>query len=196
MAFKLSKVKVVQDKNRTFIMGVDLMQGCPDKGILPWRLDLSGRIFVPLRRENLPWHVTIPMKVAEPAQYRKEWDDKPWKPSVRNQGGNKPRPEHGRTRHEGRPSGGQRPEGRPKTPGRTFQFEEKGQLSLSTQGLEIPVGILTQLREIAKARDAMRAGEFDKPAYDKLKEKLRDILSQLKVTHGPTVALAMECLWM
>ena len=54
--------------NKTFIIGTDIMYG---KGsvVLPWHIVLSGLIKIPLRGEDLPWHVTLPLEIPQERKY-------------------------------------------------------------------------------------------------------------------------------
>lgn len=65
----LSNVKVVDDPGKTFVLGVDLMYGNPAKTMLPWKVELSGRVIIPLRQEDFPWQLTIPLIVPPEARY-------------------------------------------------------------------------------------------------------------------------------
>ena len=78
--FDMVDVRVTDDPNKTFILGVDIMYGSKDLTMLPWEITLSGQIKIPLRREDLPWKITTNLKVPEQHRYTSSWDDHPWKP--------------------------------------------------------------------------------------------------------------------
>ena len=46
----------------------------PEGPVLPWTIMLSGLVRIPLRRENLPWMVSVPLTVPPEARYKREWD--------------------------------------------------------------------------------------------------------------------------
>ncbi len=72
--------RVTNDANKTFLLGTDIMLGSSDHHMLPWKLDLSGRCEIGLRRQDLPWTVFVHMKVPEEYTYSPCWDDKDWNP--------------------------------------------------------------------------------------------------------------------
>ena len=72
---ELEDVRVAPDQQKTFILGTDVMSGNQPEGpVLPWTIMLSGLVRIPLRRENLPWMVSVPLTVPPEARYKREWD--------------------------------------------------------------------------------------------------------------------------
>ena len=83
----LTNVRVAADPCKTFILGTDVMMGTQGSDVvLPWHILLSGQIRIPLRRQDLPWQVTVHLDVPPGARYKPEWDQKPWKPKPGAQG--------------------------------------------------------------------------------------------------------------
>ena len=78
--FDIVDARVTNDSNKTFLLGVDIMSGSEDKVMLPWKVDLAGKIEINLRRQDLPWMIFSDLRVLEEYTYNTCWDDKPWNP--------------------------------------------------------------------------------------------------------------------
>ena len=72
---------MTSDKNKTFLLGVDVMSGTKDRVMLPWKVDLAGKMEIGIRKKGSPWTVVADMKVLEENKYNPVWDEKDWKPA-------------------------------------------------------------------------------------------------------------------
>jgi hypothetical protein len=75
--FDIVDARVTEDDNRTLLWGMDIMSGSIVDGkrvMLPWKVDLSGKVEIGLRMRGLPAKVTVPLKVLEENVYNPAWD--------------------------------------------------------------------------------------------------------------------------